>query len=144
MRDRSKDPAPQAGDIINDPASPFHGFEVIYAYTRAQAIEDGVLVDLTQLALTRGFRLPLALTSTAFHEALNAPYTTKGDELAPLFTIVRFLDWLRPACRAAPAGVSEFLAPFTRIDGQVVSLKVNIGPGDRAEPVLTVMLPDED
>ena len=145
MRDRSKDPAPQAGDIVNDPGSIFHGAEIIYAYTRAQAIEDGVLVDLTDIAKTRGILIPLALTSTAFHEALNAPFITKGDELAPLFTIVRFLDWVRTACRtAAPAAGSEFVAPFTRIDAKAVSLKIHIGPGDRGEPVFTVMLPDED
>ena len=144
MRDRSKDPAPQAGDIVNDPGSIFHGAEIIYAYTRAQAIEDGVLVDLTDIAKTRGILIPLALTSTAFHEALNAPFITKGDELAPLFTIVRFIDWVRTACRANPTDGPEMIASFTRIDAKPVSLKIHIGPGDRGEPVFTVMLPDED
>lgn len=38
------------------------GFEVIHAYTRAQAIEDGVLVDLSDLAREAGFRFPVAVT----------------------------------------------------------------------------------
>lgn len=37
-------------------------FEVISVYTRAQALEDGVLVDLSYLAREAGFRWPLAVT----------------------------------------------------------------------------------
>ena len=37
---------------------------VIFSYTRAQAIEDGVLVDLSAWAREEGFRYPLAVTST--------------------------------------------------------------------------------
>lgn len=41
-------------------------FEVIHAYTRAQAIEDGVLVDLSGLASEAGFRWPLAVTQAVW------------------------------------------------------------------------------
>ena len=34
--------------------------EIIYAYTRAQAIEDGVLADVSEVAKEAGFRYPVA------------------------------------------------------------------------------------
>jgi hypothetical protein len=45
MRDTSRNPVPQAGDVINQPGHPFDGFVVVSAYTRAQAIADGLLID---------------------------------------------------------------------------------------------------
>lgn len=41
---------------------------VICRYTRTQAIEDGVLVDLTEWAAETGFRIPVACTATVWHE----------------------------------------------------------------------------
>jgi hypothetical protein len=37
--------------------------EVIFSYTRAQAIEGGVLIDVTPTALEAGFRFPVAATA---------------------------------------------------------------------------------
>jgi uncharacterized protein YunC (DUF1805 family) len=36
--------------------------EVIHAYTRAQAIEDGTLVDVTETAKEAGIKYPTAVT----------------------------------------------------------------------------------
>ena len=44
--------------------------EVIFSYTRAQAIEGGVLIDVTPTALEAGFRFPVAATA-----ALRRSYT---------------------------------------------------------------------
>ena len=41
--------------------------EVIFAYTRAQALADGVLVDASDLAREAGFVFPVALTETLYH-----------------------------------------------------------------------------
>ena len=46
---------------INGSESPFG--EIIFSYTRAQAIADRVLVDVTPTALEAGFRFPVAATS---------------------------------------------------------------------------------
>jgi type I site-specific restriction endonuclease len=37
--------------------------EVIFSYTRAQAIADRVLIDVTPTALEAGFRFPVAVTA---------------------------------------------------------------------------------
>ena len=42
--------------------------EVIYSYTRAQAIEDGVLIDVTRMAQEAGFKYPVAITASVWHE----------------------------------------------------------------------------
>src|SRR4051812_27741843 len=52
--------APEGGEC-GLPDSAVFG-EVIFAYTRKQAIEDGVLVDVTETAKEAGFKIPVALT----------------------------------------------------------------------------------
>ena len=42
--------------------NPFEDAPVIYSYTRKQAIEDGVLVDLTEWSKETGFTIPVACT----------------------------------------------------------------------------------
>ena len=44
--------------------NPFEGSNVIYCYTRAMAIADGVLHDVTETAKDCGFRIPVAVTDT--------------------------------------------------------------------------------
>ena len=36
--------------------------DIIYTYTRAQAIEDGYIVDVSEVASEAGFRWPVAVT----------------------------------------------------------------------------------
>ncbi len=38
--------------------------DIVYSYTREQALEDGVLVDVSELAKEAGFTVPVAITST--------------------------------------------------------------------------------
>ena len=38
-------------------------FDIISTYTRKEAIEDGVLIDVTDVAKLEGFRTPVAFTS---------------------------------------------------------------------------------
>jgi type I site-specific restriction endonuclease len=48
----------------NQNQSPFG--EVIYSYTRAQAVADGVQVDVSKVAAEAGIRFPVFLTRTVF------------------------------------------------------------------------------
>lgn len=123
------------------------GFEVIHAYSRAQAIEDGVLVDLSSLAREAGFRIPFAVTQAVWavldpvQELESAGQDMKG-RAWDMLTI------LRHAIRSASRTDEVRFAPlFIREPGgsaESVEMWAKCGPGDDAEPVITVMLKGED
>ena len=58
--------------------NPFEDAAVIFSYTRAQAIEDGVLVDLTAWARETGFKVPVACTATVWQGYIVPPPKTEG------------------------------------------------------------------
>ena len=121
--------------------------DVIYAYTRAQAIADGVLVDVTELAREAGFKIPVAVTAGVWAECVAVPDgVTCQDETGRLWDV---LNLLRHAITMTPDGIRVDFAVHVRNDNRegtppLVSLYALCGPGDAAEPVVTVMLPHED
>jgi hypothetical protein len=138
--------------------NPFEGFELIHAYTRAQAVADGVLVEL-RLAKRYGFKVPVAITSAAFTACID---WNLMDPEAQTMVAQRETAVLMTALRTAQAGVKahregtgpepgnriDFVVDCLANDGSAstrqVPLYMLIGPGDNAEPVGTIMLPDED
>ena len=123
------------------------GFEVIHAYTRAQAIEDGVLVDLSGLAREAGFRWPLAVTRGVWgviepRRELEKEGQSCNGRAWDLLNILR--AELRSAqCRREVCFAPYFLMECGKPSRQVTMRAVS-GPGDDGEPVITVMMPDED
>jgi Family of unknown function (DUF6573) len=127
--------------------------EVIYAYTRAQAIADGVLVDVTPTAREAGFRWPVALTRAAWEDCVawseeDSRRQVHQDESGRLWDVL----WMAMnAIRRSSSGASQTLFRFYRVprDGKcqgalLVTLKLVAGPGDASEPVITIMQPQED
>ncbi len=118
--------------------------KLIYGYSRAQAIEDRVLIDVTRLAMDAGFRFPVAMTSAAWNKTVPVPDEADWqDETGRLWDV---LNVLRFAIRANSGSQASFTvsvqnAPDKHED---VFLKALCGPGDNAEPVITIMLPEED
>src|SRR5262249_50287676 len=63
--------------------------EVIFAYTRKQAIADGVLVDVTETAREAGFRIPVALTRAVWAEYVAVPEGVEAqDEAGRLWDVL--------------------------------------------------------
>lgn len=121
--------------------------EVIHRYTRAEAIADGVLVELPRhLAQQASVRHPVAITAAAFHQTIG----TADDLPAGQDVTGRTWDvlWMMyHAMRRADPGASAVPFVVHVYDGKrpiPVQLKATCGPGDAGEPVLTVMLVDED
>jgi len=120
---------------------------IISTYTRAQAIEDGVLVDVSAMAKEAGFRYPVAVTRAVYDEYVNPkPMPKTNDERGRLWDL---LTILRIKCRTEASPCMEFSVLFKVMDGAVarlrkVALKAIIDGGDDGEPVITVLLPDED
>ena len=136
----------------------------IASYTRKQAVEDGVLVDLwadgetKALCLEAGIKLPIATTTTAFMETVLAgtTETADGEFIFPGCQSGKGRLWdvlmvLRYAIRAANRQGDTDRVHFSvdvdvKGDGKhkTVKLWCQCGPGDKGEPVLTVMLEGED
>ena len=56
--------------------------EIIYAYTRKQAIADGVQVDISTTAQEAGIRFPVFITRTAFDAYVTVPPDVTGQDEA--------------------------------------------------------------
>ncbi len=126
--------------------SPFG--EVIFSYTRAQAIADGFQVEVTKTAQEAGIKFPVFITRTVFDSFVAVPEGVSGqDEAGRLWDVV----WmLRFAIRKAQHGQSRLpFALYVRNDNhkpRLIKLIATCGALDidDAQPAITVMMPDED
>ena len=80
---------------------------VIYSYTRAQAVADGVQVEVTKTAQEAGIKFPVFLTRTVFDSFVTVPEGVTGqDEAGRLWDIVWMLRFgilrSRPGCDRIP------------------------------------------
>jgi hypothetical protein len=120
---------------------------IIFAYTRAQAIADGVLVDVSKLAREAGFKIPVAVTAGVWAECVAVPPGVTGqDETGRLWDV---LNMLRHAIGTNGGSDRVDFAVHVRKDNEestppLVPLYAVCGPGDDADPVVTVMMPHED
>jgi len=138
-------PGMEWGDPGADWDSPGADWDMIYVYTRAQALEDGVLVDVSEMAREAGFRLPVAVTAAIWALIEAIPERYQGLHSAD----GRLWDVLWMACYAIRGAVSpgtELRYSLTLHTAQSSRLKLKLvtGPGDQGEPVVTIMLPEED
>lgn len=126
--------------------------DLIHSYSRAQAIEDGVLIGIApEVASKAGFRIPIALTYEAWASCIPVPDCLKDDpeqsEGGRLHDLLRVLRFNICHCTEKDQTRLNFwLAlqiPGTE-DHEKLELTAVCGPGDNCEPVLTVMLPDQD
>lgn len=121
-------------------------FELIYSYTRAQALDDGVLVDVTDIAKEAEILIPVAVTAKVWADVESLPARYAGSNYGPHTRIWDVLWMCACAMRRAPLDASEVRFTVIMPVGRKTHyyLKAVIGPGDDGEPVLTIMRPDED
>ena len=118
---------------------------VAYAYTRAQAIADGVLMDVTATAKEAGYRYPVAVTAAVWAEYVAVPEAvSEQDEAGRLWDILWMLRY--GISKSGPQSEIKFVVLVQNYERgpQQVTLKGICGPGDDGEPVITILLPDED
>jgi hypothetical protein len=125
--------------------------EPVFCYSRRQAIEDGVLVDLMQaetvgLVREAGFKLPLAMTAGAFASTvakIGEPLPAGQDIQGRLWDVLWMLS-----CAIKAAGSTDRVNFRVSVwDGKrrdEVRLWAHCGPGDDAAPVITILLEGED
>ena len=118
--------------------------DTIFAYTRKQAIEDGVLVDVSETAREAGFRCAFAMTAEVWGLIEHIPRKHCHEDVAGRLWDVLMVA--RASIRGAQGQDVVFFDVILHHDnGNRIRLKLHIGPGDNGcEPVLTLMLPEQD
>lgn len=136
--------------------------DLIDVYTRAQAIEDGVLIDVTETAKEAGVVYPTAVTQALWDGYIVPPESLKDiqDMQGRLWDVLTMFSFSAKAMKRANTDVAEsqkdtaqtlyfktiFQMPSRTKNPKMetVDLKAVCGPGDNAEPILTIMLSGED
>ena len=92
--------------------------ELISAYSRAEALADGVLVDVTEAAREAGFLYPVALTRAAWElcVALSPPAKRAGNDVhGRLWDVLMMMRWAVGRSRGGPDIAFELLCVTTSV-----------------------------
>jgi hypothetical protein len=122
--------------------------EIISTYSRAQAVADGMQVEVSKTAQEAGIRFPVFLTRTVYDSYVTVPPGVSGqDEPGRLWDIL----WMtRMAIKIAPpfavrVPVVLYVRNDNRASRPVRLLAVCSATDiDDARPAITIMMPDED
>lgn len=129
----------------------FEEADLISSYSRAQALADGMLVDVTEWASVRemrgGFTVPVAVTAALWSGIEAIPERLKGcqDVRGRAHDVL----WLASlAARGAARSGREdayytVTLPVRGTSQRKLRLRVNISGGDEGEPVVTIGLPED-
>lgn len=129
---------------------PFAGAEILYAYTRKQALEDGELVAVEETAKEAGFVWPVAVTRALWNliDPNEREAGEAGQSAAGRLWDVCFLAFL--AIKRASDGTRlDYDVIFYEADRGIRAgqrtrrLHLESGPGDNAEPVVTIGFPED-
>ena len=124
----------------------FREAELIHAYSRAQAMADGVLVDVSVMAQEAGFKVPVALTAAVWADCVAWPkedgLQDEAGRLWDVLTMARFEARRHVNVQVLPFRVLR--VPRGGVKPALTQLTLHIGPGDQAEPVITILQPGED
>jgi len=118
--------------------------DVVYVYTRADALADGELVDVSPMAQEMGIRYPVAVTRAVWEGYVTPPKSAEGQSLEGRLWDILWMFRLAAKRAAGSEVLFQVALVLKRTKAQLVTFKAVCGPGDDGEPVLTIMLPEED
>lgn len=124
----------------------FNEADIIHVYTRKQAIEDGVLVDVSAMAKEAGINYPVALTSSVWHNYIvpNKSIRPFGQSIeGRLWDLLWMFITSAKKCKGSYLNFSCSFLMKENIKENVI-FKSICSPGDTPEPVITIMMPNED
>src|SRR5512136_951076 len=124
-------------------------WDVVYQYTRSQAIADGFQIEVTKTAEEAGIRFPVFITRGVYEQCVAVPPGVTGqDEAGRLWDVVWMLRFA--IIRSHPGTTRLTVALYVRnSDSHPARLTKLIATAgavdiDNPAPAITVMLPDED
>lgn len=126
----------------------FEKEDVIYSYTRKNAIEDGILIDVTEDARDSGIKFSIAVTVKLWNHYIKPSNEmesigqSKDGRLWDLLVM-----FIHAANRSNGQSTIRYKVLFQMVENEepdLVEIKALCHPGDTMEPVITLMLPDED
>jgi len=117
-------------------------WDVIHAYSRAEAIRDGVLVDLTALFPkdTSCLKYPVACTASVWNMIETGCERTGENPGGYVWD----LCWLAKYTGKRLDPTTKLFKFSVPCPGRARTYKIVCGPGDDLEPVFTIMFPNED
>ena len=111
-------------------------------YTRADAIADGFLIDVSQSARELGFCLTVAITASAWAQLVAVPHK-KEEEIERLFALLG-----RVQTELDQMPVTDHRCFVTAVaetgEDEQVEIRITVGPDDKGRSVITIMLGYED
>lgn len=114
------------------------GMPIISGYSRQQAIEDGVLFDVTETASEAGFMWHTVVTAAV--QAAITDTQGEGDPKGRLWDVLSLARFAVTVSNAQGKKIDRL--PFkVKIGRKVHDLIVHVGPGDTLAPVLTIAHP---
>jgi hypothetical protein len=114
--------------------------DVIYSYTRAQALADGELVDVSEMARQAGIKYPTAVTRSLWAGYIKPEGRKDVDWKGRLWDVL-FL-FAMYAKRAPPN--QNRIRFKCKLGNRTPIIVAHVGGGDKGEPVITIMLPEDD
>jgi len=121
---------------------------VIFSYTRGQALEDGVLVDVTPTAREAGFRYPVAVTHAVWTQIISPDDEGRAigqSEEGRLWDVLWMLKSAITLTRGPVDTLTyDLLVVRDGASAAPVILKAVCGPDDDGRPCVTILLQEED
>jgi hypothetical protein len=122
---------------------------LIYAYTRAQAIADGELIDVSLVAQEAGIRFPTAITRRLWLDIEAIPRERPLEDVQGRLWDVLWMGAMAMRRADGSTLTYQLILNLTgaiyddNTGGPLYTVKVVCGPGDDPTPVLTFMQPGE-
>lgn len=113
------------------------GMKTIHTYTAEQAVEDGMLVDVTETAKEAGFRIPVRITALV-HTVCTPPDSNKIESYAGRLWDVLNVARFTIKCK----GKNENILPFVVKIGRR-NVKFYAALDTTSGPAIHIMIPSE-
>jgi len=127
----------------------FEDFEVVSSYTRQQAIDDGYLVDISDLPIRKeaGIKIPTAITRNLWDKAIetNEKEKSLGQSIDGRLWDVLWMMKIAMKLNQQPTDQLSYKVSVQKENETHVEYDIiaHVGPGDNAEPVMTLMCPED-